>query len=298
MASQEFHAHQARIAAAPRPSPDQPLAEKRARADAVMGAIPLAPGIVAEPVSADGVPAIWLRGEDVSGAAAMVYFHGGGYRMGSATAWQSYASQLAARCGARVLLVDYRLAPEHPFPAALDDAVAAVRWLVASGEAPERLVVAGDSAGGGLAAATLLALRDAGDPLPAGGVCLSPWADLTNCAASFSEKADTDALFSKAQADEAADLYLAGHAAEDPRVSPALGDLTGLPPLLIHVGDVEVLFDDAQRLAAGARRDGVDVQLSVYPEMPHVWHMAVPAFPEAVDAVDEIARFVERVTGG
>jgi acetyl esterase/lipase len=296
MASREFHELQARLAAQPQPPPPSTLQEWRAHLDALLGAAPLAAGVEEQAVDAGGVPAIWLERAGAARDPVLAYFHGGGYRIGSARAWRAYGSQLALACRARVLLVDYRLAPEHPFPAAVDDAVSAVRWLLASGERPGRIVLAGDSAGGGLAAAALVALRDRGVPLPAGAACLSPWTDLTNRAETFHSRAATDKLFSLKQAQEAAALYLAGHPADDPLASPVFADLRGLPPLLIHVGEVEVLLDDSRTLADRARAAGVDVRLSVYPEMPHVWHISYPAFPEAVQAVEEVAAFVRERT--
>jgi acetyl esterase/lipase len=296
MASAEFVAFQARMAAQP-PAP-QPtgLQEVRDRIDTTMGQLPLAHGTLAEDVDPGGWRGIMcVRAED-SGDPTVVYLHGGGYRMGSAVAWRSYASHLASACGARVLVVDYRLAPEHPFPAAVDDALAAYRWVLDRGTPPSRVVVAGDSAGGGLAAALLLAARARALPVPAGGICLSPWADLTNTAASYDARAATDLLFSRTSAEEAARLYLGDRDPKDPLVSPVFGEWAGLPPLLIQVGDTEVLLDDAAHLAAAARQGGVDVEHRVYPEMPHVWQLQYPAYPESVEAVEEMARFIRRVT--
>jgi acetyl esterase/lipase len=292
VASREFHAYQARAAAQPQPPPPASLAELRARIDAALGSVPLEPGVAARPVSAAGVPLVGLERAGGERDPVLLYFHGGGYRIGSAHAWRAYASRLAAGCRLRVWLVDYRLAPEHPFPAALEDALRAYRWLLAQGETPARIVLGGDSAGGGLAAAALVALARERLPLPAGAACLSPWADLTNRGASYRTRAHTDKLFGHKQAEEAAALYLAGHPASDPLASPVFADWTGMPPLLIHAGDLEVLLDDARALAERARAAGVDVHLSVYPEMPHVWHLAYPAFPEAVQAIDELAAFV------
>jgi acetyl esterase/lipase len=298
LASREFHALQARLAAQPQPAPPSSLQEWRAYLDALLGGAPLAERVEEQAVDAGGVAAIWLQRNGGARDPVLAYFHGGGYRIGSARAWRAYGSHLALACRARVLLIDYRLAPEHPFPAAVEDAVAAVHWLLASGEAPRRIVLGGDSAGGGLAAAALVALRDRGGPLPAGAVCLSPWADLTNRSRTYVTRAETDRLFSHKQAQEAAALYLAGQAADHPLASPVFADWRGLPPLLIHAGDVEVLLDDALCLASCARAAGVDVRLAVYPDMPHVWHISYPAFPEAVWAVEEVAAFVRERTDG
>jgi acetyl esterase/lipase len=294
VASREFHEYQARAASQPQPPPPKDLAELRARIDAALGSVPLEPGVSERREDAGGVPVIALERSGGERDPVLLYFHGGGYRIGSAFAWRAYASRLAAACRARVWLADYRLAPEHPFPAAVEDALRAYRALLARGETPGRIVLAGDSAGGGLAAAALVSLAREKLPLPAGAACLSPWADLTNRAASYRTRAHTDKLFGHAQAEAAAELYLAGRPADDPLASPLFADWAGMPPLLIHAGDAEVLLDDATTLAARARSAGVDVHLSVYPEMPHVWHLAYPAFPEAVRAVEELAAFVRR----
>lgn len=297
MASREFEAFQTRAAAQPKRPAPKSLVDLRAQIESALAAAPLAAGVEHEAVEVGGVPAIWLRRASAQDVPILCYFHGGGYRMGSALGWRAFGSHLADACHARVLLVDYRLAPEHSFPAAVDDAVAVYSGLLRAGEDPRRIVLAGDSAGGGLAAAALLAAPERDLPLPAGAALLSPWLDLTNTAETFRTGAGSDRVFSKSQADEAAALYLAGG---DPRqllASPLLGEWKGKPPLLVHVGDTEVLLDDARGLATRARAAGVEVRLSIYPEMPHVWHLSYPAFPEAVKAVEEIAAFVADVTG-
>ncbi len=302
MASDEFHALAERMAAAPAPPPDETLSEQRARIDAAMSQIPLAGGTVALEGTIGGVPAIECRREpdpsaDRGPRPVVLYVHGGGFRIASALAYRAYSSHLAAVIGARIVTIDYRLAPEHPYPAALEDVVAAYRALLDEGVPSSRLVVAGDSAGGGLVASMALIARTEGLPRPAGVVCCSPWADLTVTAASYETNATTDRLFSHESAAAAAAMYLSGHDPLDPLVSPVFGDWEGGPPMLVQVGDVEVLLDDALRLAARAHDAGVDVTLHVEPEMPHIWPMSYPAFPEAVAAVEEIAAFVHRVTG-
>jgi acetyl esterase/lipase len=310
MVSDEFLAFQAQMAAAMAGAQPASLAERRERMEMTMSRLPLAEGVTATSLDADGVAVVACARDEDSDDPALLYFHGGGYRLGSATSYRAYGSHLARACSARVLLVDYRLAPEHPFPAAVDDALIAYRWLIAgerSGGADQEsqasdqragtsVVIGGDSAGGGLAAALALRVRDEGLPLPAGVVCLSPWADLTNDAGSYTRCAESDALFSKMSADEAAGLYLDGADPTNPLVSPARGDWGGLPPLLIQASECEVLVDDATGLADKARRAGVDVELQLYGDMPHVWQMHYPLFPEAVQAVDQIREFVTRVT--
>jgi acetyl esterase/lipase len=296
MASEEFHAVQAAMAARPVPPPPADIAEQRSRIDEAMAQLPLAEGTVAEPFVRSGVPGIECRPVDVADDAPIVlYFHGGGFRIASALAYRSYGSHLAAVIGARVLLVEYRLAPEHKFPKAVDDCFAVWESLLAEGIDTGRIVIAGDSAGGGLAASvTMHALADG--VLPAGVICCSPWVDLTITADTYDTNAESDKLFSRTSAEEAAPAYLGGADPMDPLASPLFGDWDGAPPLLILVGDAEVLLDDSRKLADVARAAGVDATLSVYPEMPHIWTMSYPAFPEAVEGVTEMAEFVARVT--
>lgn len=296
MASKEFHAMQEAMAARPVPPPPADIAEQRSRIDEAMAQMPLAEGTVAEPFVRGGVPGIECRPVDVADNAPIVlYFHGGGFRIASALAYRSYGSHLAAVLGARVLLVEYRLAPEHKFPKAVDDCFAVWESLLAEGIDTGRIVIAGDSAGGGLAASvTMHALADG--VLPAGVICCSPWVDLTITADTYETNAESDKLFSRTSAEEAAPAYLGGADPMHPIASPLFGDWDGAPPLLILVGDAEVLLDDSRKLADVAKAAGVDVTLSIYPEMPHIWTMSYPAFPEAVEGVTEMAEFVARVT--
>jgi len=284
------------MAARPVPPPPADIVEQRSRIDEAMAQMPLAEGTVSEPFVRSGVPGIECRPVDVADDAPIVlYFHGGGFRIASALAYRSYGSHLAAVLGARVLLVEYRLAPEHKFPKAVDDCFAVWESLLAEGIDTGRIVIAGDSAGGGLAASvTMHALADG--VLPAGVICCSPWVDLTITADTYDTNAESDRLFSRTSAEEAAPAYLGGADPMNPIASPLFGDWDGAPPLLILVGDVEVLLDDSRKLADVAKAAGVDVTLSIYPEMPHIWTMSYPAFPEAVEGVTEMAEFVARVT--
>ena len=284
------------MAARPVPPPPADIAEQRSRIDEAMAQMPLAEGTVAEPFVRSGVPGIECRPVDMADDAPIVlYFHGGGFRIASALAYRSYGSHLAAVLGARVMLVEYRLAPEHKFPKAVDDCFAVWESLLAEGIDTGRIVIAGDSAGGGLAASvTMHALADG--VLPAGVICCSPWVDLTITADTYDTNAESDKLFSRTSAEEAAPAYLGGADPMNPIASPLFGDWDGAPPLLILVGDAEVLLDDSRKLAEVAKAAGVDVTLSVYPEMPHIWTMSYPAFPEAVEGVTEMAEFVARVT--
>ncbi len=296
MPSNEFLAFQERMAANPVPPPPASLQELRDRIDAAMSQIPLAPGTRADLVDADGVSAILCTREDGEDDPWFIYFHGGGYRLASALAYRAFGTHLAAACAAQVLVVDYSLAPEHPFPAAINDAVTAYQWVLERAVPASRIVIGGDSAGGGLTAAMLLACRDRKVPLPAGGVCLSPWVDLVNNAESYAKNGPTDKMFSLTSATDATALYLGDHDPRDPLASPVYGNWGGMPPLLIHVGSIEVLLDDAAGLAHRARAAGVRVTHEVYPDMPHVWQTNYPAFPEAVDSVDKVAAFIADVT--
>lgn len=284
------------MAARPVPPPPADIAEQRSRIDEAMAQLSLAEGTIAEPFVRSGVPGIECWPVDMADNAPIVlYFHGGGFRIASALAYRSYGSHLAAVLGARVLLVEYRLAPEHKFPKAVDDCFAVWESLLAEGIDTGRIVIAGDSAGGGLAASvTMHALADG--VLPAGVICCSPWVDLTITADTYDTNAESDKLFSRTSAEEAAPAYLGGADPMNPIASPLFGDWDGAPPLLILVGDAEVLLDDSRKLAEVAKAAGVDVTLSIYPEMPHIWTMSYPAFPEAVEGVTEMAEFVARVT--
>ena len=284
------------MAARPVPPPPADIVEQRSRIDEAMAQLPLAEGTVAEPFVRSGVPGIECRPVDVAeDAPILLYFHGGGFRIASALAYRSYGSHLAAVLGARVLLVEYRLAPENKFPKAVDDCFAVWESLLAEGIDTGRIVIAGDSAGGGLAASvTMHALADG--VLPAGVICCSPWVDLTITADTYDTNAESDKLFSRTSAEEAAPAYLGGADPVNPIASPLFGDWDGAPPLLILVGEAEVLLDDSRKLADVAKAAEVDVTLSVYPEMPHIWTMSYPAFPEAVEGVTEMAEFVARVT--
>jgi monoterpene epsilon-lactone hydrolase len=196
-----------------------------------------------------------------------------------------------------VLLLDYRLAPEHPYPAAVEDAVQAYRWLLAGGVDAAAIAIAGDSAGGGLTISTLLALRDEGLPQPGAAVAISPWTDLTLQAASIEALAERDPIVRASDLTRYRDWYLGGADPRHPGASPAHADLTGLPPLLVHVGEAEVLLDDAVILTENGRRDGVDVTLETWPEMVHVWHVFAGRVPESTAAVDRIGAFLQQRLG-
>jgi acetyl esterase/lipase len=253
--------------------------------------------VAAVDVTLGGVGAIELT---VAGNAAdptVLYFHGGGYVAGSARTGTHLAAELARRAGGRALSVGYRLAPEHPYPAAVEDGLAAYAGLLESGVSPARVLVAGDSAGGGLAVATLLAARDRGVPQPAAVAVFSPWADISRSGASMRTKDGADPLFSYDVMGWYAGRYMPAGDRSAPLASPVYATLAGLPPLLIQVGSHEVLLEDAVRLAANAGRDDVDVTLQVAPEGTHVFQLYFGALDEADEAIDEVARFFKRHLG-
>jgi len=243
-----------------------------------------------ETSDAANLPGHWFIPDRDSGT-VILYFHGGGYVYGSIRTHGEMIGALAGACSARTFALDYRLAPQHPQPAAIEDACAAFYELVKSGISPDRIILAGDSAGGGLVLATLLALRDAGECLPAGGVAISPWVDLECSGTSFDTNARYDAV-SREACLTAARAYLAGSDPRAPYVSPLFGDLRGLPPLLIHAGEVEVLVDQVRDFAERAQSAGVNVRLEVYADMVHVWHMLLAFTPQAKEGLDDIARFI------
>jgi acetyl esterase/lipase len=273
---------------------DLDFQQMRAGLEAVSANTPLPDGTRCDPVEANGVPCEWISASGARLDRAILYLHGGGYVIGSINTHRGTVARLSAACSARALAVDYRLAPEHPFPAAVDDATAAYRWLLDSGLEPSRIVVAGDSAGGGLTVATLISLRDAGVALPAAGVCISPWVDLEGIGASMTTKADLDPMVQRDGLLRMAQAYLGEAAPRTPLAAPLYADLAGLPPLLIQVGTAECLLDDANRLAENAKAAGVDTQIERWDEMIHVWHAFAPLLPEANQAIDRIGEYYSK----
>jgi acetyl esterase/lipase/acyl-coenzyme A synthetase/AMP-(fatty) acid ligase len=245
-----------------------------------------------EPVDAGGCPAEWVLARHTPRQPVVVYMHGGGYCLGSSRSHRHLAAAIGRAAGAAVLSLDYRRAPEFAFPSAVDDALAAIRWLLAETGAP--VVLAGDSAGGGLVVACMIALRDAGLSLPAAGVCLSPWVDLTCTSDSHTRLADRDPLLSSAELKRMAAAYLRQADPGHRLASPAFADLAGLPPLLIQVGTEEILLDDAHRLASAARAAGLEVSLEEWPGMIHAWQWYFPVLEQGRRAIAAIGQFIER----
>lgn len=276
--------------------PEASWEQRRESMEAMQAQLELPAEVTLEPVTASGIPCEWIQGDGADQGCVVVYLHGGGYTLGSIASHRFLVQGIACAAKCRALAVDYRLAPENPFPAALDDAVAACHWLWEQGIASERTVIAGDSAGGGLALATLLALRDRGreSAQVAGAVMLSPWTDLTGSGDSLQSKAAEDPMV-RAQTLHAMAAAYAPGATGDPLVSPLFGDLTGLPPLLVQVGTAEVLLDDSLRLAERAKAAGVDVDLEVWDEMIHVFQ-AFPMLEESARAIENIGSWVRQRT--
>jgi acetyl esterase/lipase len=254
--------------------------------------IPLPADVTTETVDAGGVSAEWVSVPGSDPSRVVLYFHGGGYVIGSGNTHREVVQRLCRASGARALNVDYRLAPDSRFPSAVNDATRAYRWLVAQGIEPADVVVAGDSAGGGLVMAAMVALRDAGDPLPGAAVALSPWVDLEASGESMMTKAEVDPVIQKPWLLQCAANYLGDADPHSPLASPLYADLTGLPPLLIQVGENETLIDDATRLAERAKIAGVDVTLEVWDEMVHLWHLLAPIVPEGQQAIDRIGEWM------
>jgi acetyl esterase/lipase len=250
-------------------------------------------GVTVAAVDAGGVAAEWVRADGARRDAAVLYLHGGGYCIGSPNSHRHLVADLSRRLRVPVLLLDYRLAPEHPHPAAVEDATNAYRFLLDAGLAPQRMAVAGDSAGGGLSFSTLVSLRDGGVALPAAAVAISPWTDLASDRETFDTRRAHDPMVDAIGLQRMAAWFLAGQDPHDPLASPLHAELNGLPPVLVHVGDHEVLLADAVGIAGRARAAGVDVTLEVWPEMIHVWHAFVGVVPEADEAVAAVAAFLE-----
>jgi phosphinothricin tripeptide acetyl hydrolase len=296
MSDKGIHVVREHLAKLP-PSNTLTLAQRRAQYERAERIFPTPPDVKVELIAAPDRPAEWLTPPGGRTDAVVLYLHGGGYVIGSPRSHRHLAAAIARAAGTRALLLEYRLAPEHPFPAALEDAVAAYQWLLRQGIAPEHVVVAGDSAGGGLTVATLLALRDRGLPRPAGGVCISPWVDLTNSAASYTSKASVDPIVTREGISLMTAAYVGASDPKQPLISPLYADLRSLPPLLVHVGSDEVLLDDAMGLGERARAAGVDVSVEEWPAMVHVWHWFLPMLDEAERAIAGIGTFVRGRVG-
>ncbi len=254
--------------------------------------VTLKPDVAIERVEVAGLDVEWITIERSEARGVVLYLHGGGYCICSVNTHRDHASRIARASGARTLLIEYRLAPEHPFPAAVEDAQAAYRWLLGNGVLPAGIVMGGDSAGGGLTAATLVALRDSGDPLPAGAFCISPWMDLSLEGESMITKAEADPMVTRGLLEMMARAYAGSLDLRNPMISPLFSDPAGLPPMLLQVGTSEILLDDSTRFAERATAAGVDVTLEVWDDMFHVWHVFADMLPQAQQAIGRIGEWV------
>jgi len=273
------------------------LAERRKATDERGLAYGLAADVTVEKVSANGVAAEWTATPGAARDAAILYAHGGGYLFGSLDSHRHMVAELGRAANCVALAMNYRLAPEHPFPAPVEDALAAYRFLLAQGFKPERIAIAGDSAGGGLVVAAMVAIREAGLPQPGAGWCLSPWIDMEALGASMETRAAADPMVQKAGILEIAKAYLAGADPRSPLAAPLYADLAGIAPLLIQVGAAETLLDDAIRLAQKAGAADVRVDLQVWPEMVHVWPLFWPELKAGRRALDEAGAWIGRTLG-
>ena len=272
--------------------PPATLAETRA-AFAPAGAIhPIADDVLVSGVDAGGVPAHWLDAPGAEADRVLLFLHGGGFQFGSLSSDGELAARLGRVSGMRVLFPEYRLAPEHPFPAAIDDALAVWRWLRTDHQLSARsIAVAGDSAGGGLTVSLLVATRDAGEPLPAAAVLMSPTVDLTSSGSSMTDRVTQDPISTPALLRQLASDYLAGADPKTPLASPLFAPLSGLPPMLVLVGTADLLLSDSERLAQAAAEAGVDVHLVVGDGLPHVYPL-MQGTPEAAEATERIGKFL------
>ena len=250
-------------------------------------------GTEVSPVDVDGIPGEWIQGPGAGRDATLLYLHGGAFVTGSLPTHRELAARVSEVTGARVLTLDFRLAPEHPFPAALEDTLAAYKWLLSQGITPARLVIGGESSGGGLALQALLSMKGAGIPLPAVAFFFSPVTDWVGLdGESYSTRAGLDPLVSLSQCLFTAPLYVGDPRSEDPLLRPTEMDLTGLPPMWIHVGDHEVLLSDSQRLAHRVAEEGVEVEFKVWPGLWHVFQAAARWVPEAGASLEELGMFI------
>ena len=248
-----------------------------------------------EPIDVAGIPAEWISAPEAKNENVILYLHGGGYILGSITSHRELMARISRASKARVLIIDYRLAPEHPFPAAVDDAYNAYQWLIEDQKiAPSNIIIAGDSAGGGLTLVTLINLRDKAITLPAAAVCLSPWTDLGFTGESYKTKKRIDPMVAIDGLMFDSQLYLGETDYTNPLASPLYGDLKGLPPLLIIVGTAEILLDDSVEFAKKAKKVGVDVMLDIWDDMPHVFPAFAAFAPEGQQAIEKMGEFMKK----
>ncbi|UCC45032.1 MAG: alpha/beta hydrolase [Candidatus Zixiibacteriota bacterium] len=268
------------------------IQEQRRALEGFAGLSILPAGTRVQPVKIGTLSAEWISVGDNPEQRAVLYVHGGAYNIGSLNTHRDIAARIAKASKMKTLSIDYRLAPEHDHPAAVEDVVSAYRWLLENGYSPRNIVIAGDSAGGGLAVAALVSLRDAGEQLPAAAVCMSPWTDLEGTGESITSLAHKDPFLTSDWLGVMAKNYVADDDPRSPLISPIYADLHGLPPILIQVGADEILLSDSTRLEKRGRQAGVDVTLDIWANMWHVWHLFAGQMPEAKRAINEVGKFI------
>ncbi|MGE0226215.1 MAG: alpha/beta hydrolase [Acetobacteraceae bacterium] len=279
-----------------RPRPTS-IAERRERLDAIGGGSGSAADVRLEQTSADGVPAEWSVTPAADAERVLLFFHGGGFSAGSIVSHRGLVTETGRSAQARTLAIDYRRTPEHPFPAALEDAMRAYRFLLSQGVRPQRIAVGGDSAGGGLTLALMVSLREQGLPLPACGWCMSPWVDMEAQGESYATREADDPIISRAYIQELAGWYLNGVDPRTPLAAPIHADLRGLPPLLVQVGSAETLYDDSVRIAARAGAADVRVTLEVWPRMIHAFPLFFQHLADGRRAIARAGAFIRDATG-
>jgi monoterpene epsilon-lactone hydrolase len=293
MSDNEIAALRALFASRPRPAG---VTERRERLDALGQVYRTADDIRLEPADADGVPAEWSISPDADVDRVLLYLHGGGFSAGSIVSHRAMVTETGRAAQARTLAINYRRTPECPFPAALDDALKAYRWLLAQGITPRRIAVGGDSAGGGLTLAAMVSLRERNLPLPGCGWCISPWVDMEARGASYASNAAIDPMISREYILELAGWYLAGASPRTSLAAPVHADLAGLPPLLVQVGGAETLLDDSIQITARAAAADVRVTLEVWPHMIHAWPMFHQQLTDGRRAIAAAGSFIREAT--
>lgn len=271
------------------------LDEMRAQFDGM--ASPVADDVDVKAIDAAGVPCELHTPPGADTSRIIMYVHGGGYVIGSLSSHRAVVAELARAAGCQALAVDYRLAPEHVYPAAVDDSICAYLWLLSTGYSADKIVIAGDSAGGGLTVGTLVGLREGKHALPAAGVCISPWADLEATGETYQSRKDIDPMVSYDLIAPMGKVYIGAGDIQAPTASPIHADLTGLPPLLIQVGSAETLYSDSETLTKNAKAAGVEVILEEWKDMIHVWHLFFPQLSDGRKAISRIGEYVKEKTG-
>lgn len=274
---------------------ETPIVTQRQRLDKLAGLVPLPRGVKTRPLMIRDIPALWID-VNAKNHRVILFLHGGAFNIGSIESHKEYAARLGQAADANVLLIEYRLAPEHPFPAGLDDAVAAYHWLLVQGYSCKNIAIAGDSAGGGLALSTSMRLRDEGSPLPACLCLMSPWTDLTMSGDSVKDNATTDIMLNPLWTRQLAHNYAGPDGLANPLASPHFGDYKGLPPMITHAADDEILLSDARRMTQKAVQAGVDATLEEYRGVWHIWHTHAGFMPESKKALNKMGEFIQRHT--